>query len=295
MNLKIGFVTAVELGFACIEELIACGHPPKVVVTLDDIQAQKKVGRVYVDNLCAAHGIDLIKSPDANQPHVISQLQSHQLDWLFIVGWSQIAKADLLNVARLGALGMHPTLLPEGRGRAPIPWAIIKGVQQTGVTLFQLDDGVDSGPIIAQQVLSLAPNETATSLYARAKQSHTQLIRDVLPQLLRGHVVACPQDHQLASYWPQRKPADGEIHVHMGVHEVDRLVRGVTHPYPGAFFDEPNQSSRRIRIWAGHIEAQKQTQTQVVHTHANAAEVFPIQLRDGVYNATDWVVESNDS
>jgi methionyl-tRNA formyltransferase len=274
---RIGFVTCVELGFACLEELVALGaerslNALKVVVTLNDSQAVDKSGRVSLDAFCRQHDVALIKSANANDDHVVEQLRSLALDWLFIVGWSQIAKSALLNTAKYGALGIHPTLLPEGRGRGPIPWAIIKGLERTGVTLFKLDDGVDSGDVVLQSTLLIASNETATTLYARVKQEHRALIRTVWPQLLRGHVDSTAQDESRASHWPQRKPEHGCIRSTMTVSEVDRLVRAVAHPYPGAFVERDGQV---IRVWAG---------TSLLPE----AEALHIECADGSYWATHW-------
>jgi methionyl-tRNA formyltransferase len=274
---RVGFITCVELGFACLEELTALGvlngvNALKVVVTLNDAQAVDKSGRVSLDAFCERHGVALIKSANANDAIVVEQLRSMQLDWLFIVGWSQIAKDDLLTVAKHGALGIHPTLLPEGRGRAPIPWAIIKGLSRTGVTLFKLDPGVDSGDIVLQTTLPITADETATTLYVRVKQAHRALIRSVWPQLLAGHIESYPQDESAASYWPQRKPEDGRITSAMTVGEVDRLVRAVTHPYPGAFVE---RDGLVIRIWAGV-------------PYLPQSKSLLIECADGTYWATQW-------
>lgn len=275
--MKVGFVTCVELGFACLREIVLLGHELDVVVTLADDRGASKSGRVYLDAFCAEHGVTLIKADNANDAHVVEALRARNLDWLFVVGWSQIVKRPLLGVARHGALGIHPTLLPEGRGRAPIAWAILKGLTRTGVTLFQLDEGVDSGPIVAQHTLPLTASETAGTLYTRVAQSHAALIREVWPQLRAGHVTATPQDHSRASYWPQRKPDDGRILDSMTVAEVERLVRAVTRPYPGAFFDV---GTERLRIWAGTAGK-------------DAARTGRLLiLADGVYTAIEFEIEA---
>jgi len=147
---------------------------------------------------------------------------------------------------RQGAIGMHPTLLPQGRGRAAIPWAILKGLDRTGVTMFKLDAGVDSGPVIAQREVAIGPRETATTLYARVEAAHRDLMRVAWANLSAGRVTLTPQDESLATYWPGRMPEDGRLLPTMTVAEADRLVRAVTEPYPGAFIDGPDG---RLRVW----------------------------------------------
>ena len=129
--MRFGFVTCVKLGMSCIEEIYRVGGKLDLVITLNDEMSRKKSGRVYLDKFCEAHDIDLLKCKSINQGGTISEIQKYDLDWLFIIGWSQIASLEVLKVPRRGALGMHPTLLPVGRGRAAIPWTILKGLSET--------------------------------------------------------------------------------------------------------------------------------------------------------------------
>ena len=118
-----------------------------LLITLKDNKAVDKSGRIYLDEIALKHDVPLLKIKDVNDKEVIEALIKHDIDWLFIIGWSQIARSDLLNTPKKGCIGMHPTLLPVGRGRAAIPWTIIKGLDKTGVTMFKLDEGVDTGDI----------------------------------------------------------------------------------------------------------------------------------------------------
>src|SRR5204862_7541825 len=111
-----------------------------------------------------------------------------------------------------GVFGMHPTLLPKHRGRAAIPWAILSGLAKTGVTLFQIVDGTaDSGAVVGQVEVPLAPDETATTLYARITEAHVDLVREVVPRLLAGSAPRTEQDRRRASAWPKRTRAEGII------------------------------------------------------------------------------------
>ncbi|HVE62582.1 MAG TPA: formyltransferase family protein [Mycobacteriales bacterium] len=248
--MRCGFVTCVRLGEACIEEILDFGGHLDLLVTLRDDLGVNKSGRVYLDEIAQQHGIPLLKVANINEAGLIEVLRDADLDWLFIIGWSQIARAEVLHVPRRGVLGMHPTLLPEGRGRASIPWAILKRLDRTGVTLFRLDEGVDTGPILAQHVLPLSPAETATTLYERVVGAHRSLLRNTWPALLSGEVEERAQDETLATEWPGRGPQDGEIYpAEMRVADVECLVRALTHPYPGAFV--ARDDGRILRIWSG--------------------------------------------
>ncbi|WP_321516509.1 formyltransferase family protein [Marinifilum fragile] len=246
--MKFGFVTCVQLGLSCIEKIYEIGGQLDLLITLNDNKAVKKSGRIYLDDFSSKNKIDLIKINHINDAEAIQAIKDHDIDWLFIIGWSQIANKSVLDAPKKGAIGIHPTLLPEGRGRAAIPWAIIKGLDQTGVSMFKLDEGVDTGKLLGQKFLPLTPKETASSLYNRVNKAHEGLIEQVWSDLVNDSIVLKAQDESKATYWPGRTPADGEINEAMTVEEVDRLVRATTKPYPGAFIME---DGKKIIVWSG--------------------------------------------
>ncbi len=274
--MRFGFVTCVELGLLCMEEIYSLGGTLELVLTLPDEKARAKSGRIYPDAFCGKHGIPLIKIGHINHPDAVAAIRGAAIDWLFIIGWSQIANEEALSIPRMGALGMHPTLLPEGRGRAAIPWAILKGLSRTGVTLFRLAPGVDTGAIAAKVELAISCGETATTLYERVIIAHRTLMREAWPALDAGTIRFTPQDETLASYWPGRTPEDGRILPTMTVAEVDRLVRAVTRPYPGAFLEQEGVVSR---IWRGRI---------VSRGDRPSPGALRFAVADGEFEALEW-------
>lgn len=251
--MRFGFVTCVQLGLACMEEIYEVGGRLDFAMSLRDDRAKAKSGRVYLDAFCEQWGIPLAKIGNVNDPDAIEAIRAARLDWLFIVGWSQIAGESVLATPARGVLGMHPTLLPEGRGRAAIPWTIIKRLPETGVTLFQLDQGVDTGPILYQECVPVSPRETASSLYDRVAVAHRALIRHAWPDLMADRLVPQPQDPTSGSVWPGRRPEDGLLDPTMSMAEADRLIRAVTRPYPGAFID---MNGKRLRVWTAEPSRQ---------------------------------------
>ena len=246
--IKTAFVTCVQMGLSCIEEIYNIGGEIDLLITLKDHIAKDKSGRIYLDEISSKQNIPLLKIKNVNDKEVIDALVKYDIDWLFIIGWSQIAKKELLNTPNKGCVGMHPTLLPLGRGRAAIPWAIIKGLDKTGVTMFKLDEGVDTGDIIAQGEIELDSEITATELYDKVNGMHTQLIRDKWFDIISDKIYPIKQDNQLATEWPGRKPEDGEITEQMTTDEAHTLIRATTHPYPGAFFI---RNKSKVVIWSG--------------------------------------------
>ena len=264
-----------------MEAIYKSGGRLDFAMTLPDDKALTKSGRVFIDDFCNSHGIPLFKSGHVNNSDVIDQIKRADLDWLFIVGWSQIASQDVLDAPHKGVLGMHPSLLPEGRGRAAIPWAILKNLDKTGVTLFKMDHGVDTGPIAAQIEIPLSINTTATQLYEQVDAAHVQLIIKVVPLISEDRLELRPQNNTLATEWPGRKPEDGRINMEGSVHDAEKLVRAVTSPYPGAFYHVNN---KQYRIWSARVLNEGDTK--------NPREIY-LNFNDGVLHLQDFEVVSD--
>jgi methionyl-tRNA formyltransferase len=278
--LRIGFITCVRLGESCLRELSELGADLVYLGTLHDDLGVNKSGRVYLDEFASEHDIHLHKFKNMNDAAAVKVIRAADLDWLYVIGWSQMAGAEVLSLPRRGVVGIHPTLLPQGRGRASIPWAIIKGLDTTGVTMFKLDEGMDTGPILGQVAVPIAADETSTTLYDKVVDAHRVLIRRTYPAMAAGSIEPRPQDESVASVWPGRKPGDGRLSpASMMSAEVDRHVRALTHPYPGASIDLGGGTS--MRIWAGRVGSHSQGHV--------------IATSDGFYTALDFSVESAES
>jgi methionyl-tRNA formyltransferase len=275
---KIAFCTCVQIGKSCIETIIEAGGRFDLLLSLNDHKSKNKSGRIYLDGIAAETQTPLYKLNHINDQDVADVLKEYEIDWLFIIGWSQIASPQLLNVPTMGVIGAHPTLLPEGRGRAAVPWAIIKGLKKTGVTFFKMDEGVDTGPILGQFEILISPSETATTLYDRVNKAHVDLIKQIWPKLIDGSLVGIKQDESLATYWDGRTPSDGELKNTMSVKDVEILVRATTRPYPGAYkvIDEKT----KLIVWSGALSTQENS--------------IPLQFFDGVYYAIDYEFLKNE-
>ncbi len=276
--MNFAFVTCVQIGLSCMEAIYEINGNLDLIISIPDHKAKKKSGRIYVDDFASNHNIPIIKSNHVNDEVVINAIKEHNIDWLFIIGWSQIASKEVIEAPNQGAIGAHPTLLPVGRGRAAIPWAIIKGLDKTGVSFFKMDEGVDTGLLLGQEVVPILRDETSTTLYNKVNKAHEVLIKKLYVDLLNNNVKGVTQDESKATYWEGRKPKDGEIFKSMSVLEVDRLVRATTKPYPGAFYTE---ETKKVIIWKGEHSKERRSFNDLF---------FEICLKDGYYYATVYEV-----
>ena len=193
---KIAFITCVELGYHSMKAILDNDFKINLCMTLEDEIAGKKSGRIYLDDICLKNNIDLLKIKNINSTKVYYELQKRSIDILFIIGWSQIAKSKLLEIPKFGVYGIHPTLLPKGRGRAPIPWTIIYDLKVTGATLFKINTGIDTGDIILQKKIRLNKSITATQLYQKMILAHIFLVEQFLFKLKKNTIRGLPQNQK---------------------------------------------------------------------------------------------------
>jgi methionyl-tRNA formyltransferase len=230
------WVSFDTVGRDCLEAAAEAGADVVGVVTLPGPVDPERSGQCSFDDV--AHRLDaaLVETRDINALETLNELRRLDPELIFVVGWSQLVHDPFIAIAGEGVFGMHPTLLPRHRGRAPIPWAILTGLARTGVTLFEILDATpDAGAIVGQVVVDIAPDETATTLFARLAEAHVALVRELVPQLIAGMAPRTPQDPTRASSWPKRAPADGIIDWETRAPYLYDWVRAQTRPYPGAF------------------------------------------------------------
>src|SRR5438067_7600643 len=193
------------IGRDCLVATADAGAKVVGVVTLPGPVDPNRSGQCSFDAVAGQLGAPLLETDDVNAPETVAAVGDLDPDLIFVVGWSQLVRGELLATAREGVFGMHPTLLPRHRGRAAIPWAILSGLTKTGVTLFQIvDPTADSGPLVGQIEVPIAPDETATTLFAKIAQAHVELVRRCVPELLESRATRVPPDDRRGSWWAKR-------------------------------------------------------------------------------------------
>ena len=245
--MRVAWVSFDVIGRDCLEAAAESGAEVVAVVTLPGPVDPNRSGQCSFDDVAARLGARLIETRDVNASETLAALSESAPELIFVVGWSQLVGDELIALAPSGVFGMHPTLLPRHRGRAPIPWTILSGLAMTGVTLFEIEDATaDSGPIVGQVEVPVGPDETASTLFARISEAHLELVREHVPGLLAGTAPRIPQDPSRASSWPKRVPADGIIDWMTRAPYLHDWVRAQTRPYPGAF---TFLDDTRIVVW----------------------------------------------
>lgn len=233
---RIIFVGAVELSCVGLDELLRQGVKPALVVTLHPDLDGRHSDFANLAKLAAAHDVPVQFVRNINESSLMQRLIDLKPDYMFVIGWSQLIKPELLFLPARGSIGFHFAKLPKNRGRAAVPWVILNRETETGVTLMQLDEGIDSGDIVAQRTITIAADERARTLYDKICAGLRDMMREVGNELKQGRSLrATPQDHAQATYLAKRTADDGWIDWTCSAEEIHRLIRAVGKPYPGAF------------------------------------------------------------
>ena len=240
-----------------------------------------------VAKLCQEKNIPYITPSATELVDLAPKLQALAPDYIFSFYYRYMIPAQILAYAKIAALNMHGSLLPQYRGRAPVNWAILHGETQTGATLHIMEAKPDAGDIVGQSAVSIGPDETATDVFSKVSEAAVAVIHEVLPNLIKGNVPRKPNELQKGSYFGGRKPADGQIHWDQKAIQVHNLVRAVAPPYPGAFTDYQGQTMTVARTsFKGPLPANLDLSVQGIQVVDN--RVFGICGDRQVVEILEW-------
>ncbi len=228
---RVVFIGGLDDGRMAVPELL--GHPRVRLVgafVLDEEAGKKVSGFRTFDDLVAPPVLRKIKRI---RDH-IAEIRELAPDLVLVVGFSQIIPKALLDVPPLGVIGFHSAVLPGRRGCSPLIWAVIDGLRETGVTMFQMAEGIDTGDVIDVERFPIEPDDAAADLLRKADQATITLLRRNLTSLLDGTAPRVPQDDTQCTYTRKRGPADGEIDWSRPAQDIVNLVRALAPPYPVA-------------------------------------------------------------
>lgn len=205
-----------------------------------------------VTDVAANAGASVVETTDINSPETLAEIRELAPDYIYTLGWSQLFREELLSIPAGYVVGSHPSPLPQGRGRAPVPWTILQQQASSAVSLFRMDPGVDSGALLVQRWFDVPEGAYAAELYDLT----TEHMVEAFCELYRAHasgeeIAELTQDHSLASYRAKRTPADGHLDFHRPAAELERLVRAVAEPYPGAY---TYHAGVKVGVWRASLE-----------------------------------------
>ena len=263
--MKIIFMGTPDYAAAALEALLEAGHEVTAVVTQPD-RAKGRSGQVQctpVKECAVRHGIAVLQPVRVKAPEAVEELKKYEADVYVVAAFGQILSKEILALPRFGCVNIHASLLPKYRGAAPINQCIIDGEQETGVTIMQMDAGIDTGDILTQKKVIIEDKETAETLFDKLSQAGAGPIGETLPMLERGEITPVKQDESLAGYVKMMDKSRGKIDWTSDAASIERLVRGLN-PWPSAY---TSCQGKTVKIWRSDavaaVEAAQQPGTIV--------------------------------
>jgi len=236
MSLDLVFCGTPRFAVPTLEKVVAAGHRVHLVVTQPDRPKGRGLALVQSPVKESALKLNLpITQPDRikTNDEFRAQLTVLKIDAIIVVGYGRIIPLWMLDLPPLGNINLHASLLPKYRGAAPIQWAIANGETITGVTTMRIDTGLDTGEILLQQELPIAPDDTSETLAPRLASIGSDLVVETSRRLQAGTVHPHPQDNSQASLAPILKKEDGVIDFSRSATDIFNRIRGFQ-PWPGA-------------------------------------------------------------
>jgi methionyl-tRNA formyltransferase len=249
-NKKTVFIGSVGSSRIALQTMIEQGIKIDLVCSLDGSVSENVSGYFPLHEIAEQNDIDFIKFKKINDPNIIERIKKIVPNFIFVIGLSQIITNDLLNCATDYCIGFHPTPLPKFRGRAAVPWLILLGEKDLKISLFRMDDGMDSGDLICQYPYKLTDEDYATNAVEKILQAMREGLKQSLPQIYHDSVQFIKQKNEEATYLLIRRPEDGKINWNLPAEKIHTLIRAVSHPYPGAF---SYIKGEKITIWRAEL------------------------------------------
>ena len=187
-----------------------------------------------IKTLAVEAGLPFIQPRRLREPDAMDQLRRWQPDLIVVAAFGQILKPEVLEMAHLGCINVHASLLPRWRGAAPIQAAILNGDPMSGVTIMRMDVGVDTGPYLSQRSTPIQPDDTAETLGSRLSILGAELLIETLPGYIEGKATLQPQDESQATRASMLTKEDGRLDFGLTAETLERKVRAFT-PWPGSY------------------------------------------------------------
>ncbi len=246
------FMGTPEFAATILAGLVEAGHRVAAVYT----QPPRPAGRGHrllpspVQALAEHHGLSVRCPASLRDPATQAEFAAIPADMAVVAAYGLILPAPILRAPRLGCLNVHASLLPRWRGAAPIQRALLAGDSQTGITIMQMDEGLDTGPILLQQAMPIGPKTTSGELSEELAELGIRLMLDALDGVARGALAARPQPAEGASYAAKLRREEAWLDWRLPAAALERQVRAFD-PWPGAYFSGRGE---RIRVLAAEAD-----------------------------------------
>ncbi len=274
--MRVVFMGTPDFATGTLEEIVKSGYEVVGVVT----QPDKPKGRgkslmpTPVKEVALRYGLPVYQPKRAKEPEFIETLKGLEPDVIVVAAFGQIITKEILEMPRFGCVNVHASLLPAYRGAAPIQWAVINGDKESGVTIMQMDEGIDTGDMMDKVVVPIAEDETGGSLFDKLSAAGAKLCVKVLKDLEAGKAIRERQPKEsTTAYASMINKGMGEINWERKAKEIEQLIRGLN-PWPSAY---TRIHGKMLKLWKAEVFEDT--------VHKQAGEIVKIE-KDGIYVQT---------
>ena len=253
--MKIVFMGTPDFAVGTLEAIIEAGHEVLLVVTQPDKPKGRSGALQYtpVKECALAHGIEVFQPTKIRLEENVAFLRKYEADIFVVAAFGQILPKSILDMPKYGCINVHASLLPKYRGAAPIQWAVINGDKVTGVTIQQMDIGVDTGDIILTKELAISEEETGGGLFDKLAVVGAEACLEALEQIANGTATRTPQNHDEATHVSMISKEFGNIDWNKSAAEIERLIRGLN-PWPSAY---TKLDGKTFKIWKAKVVSEE--------------------------------------
>ncbi len=249
--MKVIFMGTPDFAVGTLEEIIKAGHEVALVVSQPDKPRGRSGALQFppVKECAVSHGIEVFQPKKIREEENVEYLRKYNADIIVVAAFGQILPKSILDMPKYGCINVHASLLPKYRGAAPIQWAVINGDAVTGVTIMQMDVGMDTGDMIAKREVVIGEEETGGGLFDKLAEVGAKLCVDTMVDIENGTAIRTPQNHEEATHVSMINKELGNIDWNKSATEIERLIRGLN-PWPSAF---TKLDGKTFKIWKAKV------------------------------------------
>lgn len=250
--MKIVFMGTPDFAVGALEALVEAGHEVVAVVTQPDKPKGrgKEMQQTPVKVCALKHNIEVFQPVKIKTAEAVEVLRGYEADLFVVAAFGQILSKEILDMPKYGCVNIHASLLPKYRGAAPIQWAILDGEKETGVTIMQMNEGLDTGDMLTKVIVPIEDTDTGESLFDKLAEAGAKLLVETIPQIEAGTLKPEPQDDSLSTYAKMIKKEMGLIDWKKEAIVLERLVRGMN-SWPSAY---THFNGKTLKVWEAAVE-----------------------------------------
>ena len=280
--MRVVYMGTPEVAMLPLEEIIKSKHEVALVVTQPDKSNSRRGNKVIFSPVkqCAIdNGIEVFQPEKVSEEEAASYIKSFNPDIIVVCAYGQIVKSNILNMSKYGAINIHASLLPHLRGAAPIHRAIMQGDKVSGVTIMQMDEGLDTGDMLLKEEIEITENMNVGTLHDKISLVGSKLIVEALNKIEKGEISAEKQDDDKSSYAKKILKEDCHINFENDVKNIYNQIRGLN-PFPLAYV---NLDEKNIKIYDSIIKNEKTTEKYgTILSYSKKDKALMVAAGDGV-------------